>query len=106
MSDLGPGECPTCAVEPGWAPRRWCAPARCYCGHEACPAYVSGWVPLVRHLPVQPADDDTPLHPLEARVLAIARKPGHSKPPERLTHTDQLGEEWAQRDEPSWIDRL
>lgn len=29
--------CLTCRVETGT--KRYCAPGRCYCGHEACPAF-------------------------------------------------------------------
>lgn len=32
---LRPECCPTCGTG------RYCAPRRCYCGHEACPAYGS-----------------------------------------------------------------
>jgi hypothetical protein len=33
-------ECATCATGPT---RRYCAPARCYCGHTDCHAYAS-WI--------------------------------------------------------------
>ena len=37
--------CPTCRTDQSTAPGRYCASRRCYCAHEACPAY-SSWVPL------------------------------------------------------------
>ena len=47
--------CPECQADPSTAPGRYCASRRCYCAHEACPAY-SSWVPRegqarVIHLP-------------------------------------------------------
>ena len=47
--------CPACDADPSAAPGRYCASRRCYCAHEACPAY-SSWVPRegqarVIHLP-------------------------------------------------------
>lgn len=33
--------CPSCRTATGTT--RYCAPSRCYCGHEDCPAYAS-WV--------------------------------------------------------------
>ena len=37
--------CTACRIDPSTAPGRVCAPRRCYCAHEACPAFAS-WVPL------------------------------------------------------------
>lgn len=101
MTDLQPGQCATCRDNPHAAPGRWCAPTRCYCGHKACPAYVTGWVPPVRHLPTPP-----PRNALEARVLAIAAKPGKDSPPAALAHAERLRAEWDDRDTDTWIDRL
>ena len=33
--------CATCAADPKAARDRYCAPNRCYCGHETCPAFAS-----------------------------------------------------------------
>lgn len=33
--------CPSCTADPTAAPGRYCAPRRCLCGHEACPAFPS-----------------------------------------------------------------
>lgn len=33
--------CPTCVTDPRLPSKRYCAPARCYCDHEACPAHPS-----------------------------------------------------------------
>ena len=45
-------ECPTCDADPCSAPGRYCAPGRCYCGHEACHAYASRTP--IRHLHAVP----------------------------------------------------
>lgn len=34
-----PESCCTCREQTGTA--RYCAPGRCYCGHESCPAFAS-----------------------------------------------------------------
>ena len=31
--------CPTCDADPSTAPGRYCAPRRCLCAHDSCPAY-------------------------------------------------------------------
>lgn len=38
---MAPESCPACAVDPLAAPGRYCAPARCLCGHAQCPAYAT-----------------------------------------------------------------
>ena len=38
--------CQTCADDPRAAVGRYCAPFRCYCGHETCRAFAS-WQPRV-----------------------------------------------------------
>lgn len=57
--------------------RGHCAPARCYCGHETCYAYAS-WVDVKR------------------------------LPPTAITPTakSRAAEAWADRKEPTWLDRL
>lgn len=105
------GECSTCASDPTAAPGRWCAPRRCYCGHEACPAYALGWVARPTQLralaaDLSLADDDELDNPLARRVLAMAAKPGRTVLPERIAHTDRLRDEWDHRDGDEWPDRL
>lgn len=39
--------CASCTADPKSAPGRYCAPRRCYCGHETCHAFAS-WRPLER----------------------------------------------------------
>ena len=57
--------------------RRYCAPGRCYCGHEACPAFAT-WVDL-RAQPYRDAETKSNSH--------------HAK-------------SWASREGASWIDQL
>jgi hypothetical protein len=42
MTDEKKPECQSCTDA---ARKGYCAPGRCYCGHEACHAYAS-WAPL------------------------------------------------------------
>lgn len=67
--------CPTC-TEPEWAPGRYCAPRRCLCGHDTCPAFAS-WQPLT----------SLNVTPIKAR-----RRTGKSA--------------WDERSEAGWIDKL
>lgn len=55
--------------------RGYCAPLRCYCGHDTCHAAASYETPA-------------PLN-----VTSI-------KPPD-----ERLAQSWAQREEPTWLDR-
>jgi hypothetical protein len=66
--------CQSCAVESGT--KRYCAPARCYCGHKNCPAFDS-WVDL-KALPI----------------------------PEPTTTTRRKNTTWDDREGPTWIDSL
>ena len=68
--------CTTCRTDPSTAPGRVCAPRRCYCAHETCPAYPS-WVPREG----------------QARVIHL---------PEPRTTSSA----WANREESTWIDKL
>lgn len=71
---MRPFECTTC----GDLERRgYCAPARCYCGHPACPAFAS-WV-------------DLSLVPLADLPAPKKRKQSSS---------------WDDRKESTWIDQL
>lgn len=66
--------CATCTTE---GRRGYCAPLRCYCGHDTCHAFAS-WEPL-------PVSNVTPI----AKATAA--------------HADS----WANREEgSSWIDKL
>lgn len=56
--------------------RGYCAPAGCYCGHETCHAYPS-WVAAKRSTPVT--------------VIPTAKS--------------RAAEAWADREEPTWLDR-
>lgn len=66
--------CPTCEAGPT---KRYCAPARCYCGHEDCHAFAS-WVDMTKV-------------PLPAT-------------PKRATKT-KAAEAWADREEESWLEK-
>ena len=68
--------CPACDADPHAAPSRYCAPLRCYCGHETCHAFAS-WTPL-------PVSNVTPI----AKATAA--------------HADS----WANREESTWIDKM
>lgn len=72
MSDQ---DCPTCRAATGTT--RYCAPSRCYCGHEDCPAFASWVDPFA--LP-QPTDTPAP-----APATASS---------------------WDTREESTWIDKL
>ena len=66
--------CQTCRdVKPDST--RYCAPNRCYCGHESCPAYPS-WVEAERLAPV------TNINTAKSRAAEL----------------------WADREEPTWLD--
>lgn len=62
--------CPTCGGT------RYCAPARCYCGHESCPAFAS----FV----------DMASVPLTAAPTVVKAGPSS----------------WDKREESTWIDSL
>ena len=68
------GSCATCLETTGT--KRYCAPARCYCGHDACPAE---WHPMP-----------------DLRETA----PVPTRPDVRMSET------WASREDDSWIDKL
>ena len=68
--------CTTCRIDPSTAPGRVCAPRRCYCAHEACPA-VASWVPREGQAHV--------IHLPEPRTTSSA---------------------WANREESTWIDKM
>lgn len=61
--------CRTCAPT-------YCAPNRCYCGHQECTAYPS-WVDAQRLAPVTNIS----------------------------TTKSRAAEQWADREEPTWLDR-
>lgn len=68
---MRPEQCATCQADPSIARGRYCAPARCYCGHEQCPAFAT-WVPIVRgDQALIVAELDNPDR-LTARALAAA----------------------------------
>lgn len=103
--NLRPECCPTCAADPHTAPGRYCAPARCLCGHEACPA--TGYVnPRAVQLAAVP--DPLPVPELGTRGWALQERMlsnvGRTPPP-ALTHTDHLRTEWDEREPDTWIDR-
>lgn len=55
-----------------------CAPLRCYCGHPECHAYAS-WKPRTKTAPVVK--------------------------PTRNNANDRQAQSWADREEPTWLDR-
>ena len=65
--------CATCTTE---GRRGYCAPLRCYCGHDTCHAFAS-WEPR----PV-------------LNVTDISKPKG------------KKGSAWAEREESTWIDQL
>ena len=66
----------TCATCTDSGRKGYCAPLRCYCGHETCHAFAS-WTPL-------PVSNVTPI----AKATAA--------------HADS----WANREESTWIDKM
>ena len=66
--------CATCAQ--ATKTKRYCAPARCYCGHALCPAFDS-WIDLAL---------------IEAPVVDSS--------------TERHRDSWANREGASWIDKL
>lgn len=69
-------EVPGCTACAEIGRKGYCAPLRCYCGHDSCHAFAS-WTPL-------PVSNITPI----AKATAA--------------HTDS----WANREESTWIDKL
>ena len=66
--------CATCATETGT--KRYCAPARCYCGHSDCPAFDS-WIDL--------------------KAVEFADTP---------VSAPKRGSTWDDREGATWIDKL
>lgn len=64
------GTCPECVIG---GRRGYCAPLRCYCGHETCHAFAS-WRPLA--------------------------------PPDDVAPTKAGRNDWSNRKESTWIDKM
>ena len=95
-SSPAPECCPACAVDPTAAPGRYCAPLRCLCGHDDCPA--AGWVPPRPPDPPLLADEPTSElgRRLREQALAAAAR----------TDDSRLRDAWENRDPDTWIDHL
>jgi hypothetical protein len=65
-------QCPACVAA---GERGSCARLRCYCGHQACPAFASYYKP----------------EPVAAPVVRQA--------------DERMARSWAEREEPTWLDR-